>query len=69
MYVRLSPDAPPSSVQAVEEHGEAASAECQQPAAGSDAPEEQVAHAEEHGVDQREAQHPVEEVVAEGGVI
>ena len=54
----LSPNAPASSVQAVEEHGEAASTERQQAAAGSDAPEEQVAHAEEHRVHQREAQHP-----------
>ena len=65
----LSPDGPAAAVEAVEEHGEAASAERQQTAAGSDAAEEQVADAEEHRVDQREAQHPVEEVVAEGGVI
>jgi outer membrane murein-binding lipoprotein Lpp len=67
--VASPPDGPAAAVEAVEEHGEAASAERQQAAAGSDAAEEQVAHAEEHGVDQREAQHPVEEVVAEGGVV
>ena len=67
--VDLSPNAPVATVQAPEEHSEAASAERQQAAAGSNAAEEQVAHAEEHRVDQREAQHPVEEVVAEGGVI
>jgi hypothetical protein len=39
----LPPDGPASSVEAIEEHGEAASAERQQAAAGSDAPEEQVA--------------------------
>ena len=65
----LPPDGPAAAVEAVEEHGEAACAERQQAAAGSDAAEEQVADAEEHGVDQREAQHPVEEVVAEGGVV
>ena len=65
----LSPNGPAAAVEAVEEHGEAASAKRQQSAAGGDAPEEQVADAEEHRVHQREAQHPVEEVVAEGGVI
>ena len=59
---------PAAAVEAVEEHGEAASAEGEQAAAGSDAPEEQVAHAEEHRVDQREAQRPVEEVIAQRGI-
>jgi len=49
---RLPPDGPAAAVEAVEEHGEAASAERQQSAAGSDAPEEQVAgcpiHAQSH---------------------
>ena len=62
----LSPDGPAAAVEAVEEHAKAASAEGEQAAAGSDAPEEQVAHAEEHGVDQSEAEYPVEEVAGEG---
>ena len=65
----LSPDGPAAAVEAEEEDGEAGGAEGEQGDAGSDVAEEQVADAEEHRVDQGEAEYPVEEVVAQGGVV
>ena len=62
----LSPDGPATAVEAVEEDGEACGAEGEQGCSMKDAGEEQVADAEEHGVDQGEAEYPVEEVVGKG---
>ena len=65
----LSPDAPAAAVEAGEEDGEAERAEGEQSDSVSETAEEKVAHAEEHRVDQREAENPMGEVVAQSGVV
>src|SRR6185437_636725 len=61
-----SPDGPAAAVEAPEENCEQRETEGNEAKTSGDAREEQISHAEEQGIDEREAQDPVEEVVAQG---